>query len=202
MCKVFRDRFDPIQRGALGVLALDSHGRSRYRDVEIGLHYARSPRADLNVSYVHSKAESNLNSFSNFFDSMMWPALGRDAYGTASTDVAHRFLLRSHVLPAPRWLLVAVADWRTGLPYSIVNESLDFVGERNSLRLPNRFRLDLGIEHRFHIFKFEPWIGVRAYNALNAFLPSDVQANVASPAFGSFYNSEFRQFRLQVRFER
>jgi hypothetical protein len=68
--------------------------------------------------------------------------------------------------------------------------------------MPTYFRLDLGIEHRFHIFKLQPWIGVRAYNALNAFLPADVQANISSPAFGSLYNSQFRQYRLQVRFER
>jgi hypothetical protein len=29
-----------------------------------------------------------------------------------------------------------------------------------------------------------------------------VQANLESPAFGSFYNSEYRQFRIHVRFER
>ena len=68
--------------------------------------------------------------------------------------------------------------------------------------MPNYFRLDLGLEHRFKIFKLQPWIGVRAYNAFNAFLPADVQANIASPAFGSLYNSQFRQYRLQVRFER
>ena len=98
--------------------------------------------------------------------------------------------------------LVAIADWRTGLPYSILNESLDFVGLRNSVRLPNYFRLDLGIEHRFRVLKLQPWIGVRAYNALNSFLPSDVQANTASPNFGGLYNSQFRQYRLQIRFER
>jgi hypothetical protein len=79
---------------------------------------------------------------------------------------------------------------------------LEFVGARNSLRFPTYARLELAIERRFKIFKFEPWIGLRAYNALNAFLPTDVQSNLASPAFGSFYNSEYRQFRLQVRFER
>jgi hypothetical protein len=68
--------------------------------------------------------------------------------------------------------------------------------------MPNYFRLDLGIEHRFHILKFDPWIGIRAYNALNAFLPVDVQSNISSPAFGTFYNSQFRQFRIQLRFER
>ena len=61
--------------------------------------------------------------------------------------------------------------------------------------------MDFGIEHRFKIAKYRPWIGVRADNALSSFLPSDVQANIASPAFGTFYNSEYRQFRIQVRFE-
>jgi len=34
-------------------------------------------------------------------------------------------------------------------------------------------------------------LGCEAYNALNAFLPADVQANISSPAFGSLYNSQF-----------
>ena len=105
-------------------------------------------------------------------------------------------------MPTPRWLLLGIFDWRSGLPYSVVNEALDFVGPRNQLRFPTYARLELGLEHRFKILKLQPWIGVRACNALNAFLPTDVQANTGSPAFGSFYNSEYRQFRIQVRFER
>jgi hypothetical protein len=68
--------------------------------------------------------------------------------------------------------------------------------------MPTFFRLDLGLEHRFSFKKLQPWIGVRAYNALNTFLPADVQANNISPNFGGLYNSQFRQYRLQVRFER
>jgi hypothetical protein len=78
---------------------------------------------------------------------------------------------------------------------------LDFVGARNGERFPNYFRLDFGIEHRFKLFGHQPWIGVRADNVLNSWLPSDVQANVTSPAYRAFYNSEIRQFRLQIRFE-
>ena len=61
----------------------------------------------------------------------------------------------------PRWLLLGIADWRSGLPYSAVNETLDFVGPRNQLRFPTYARLELGVEHRFKIFKLQPWIGVR-----------------------------------------
>ena len=84
----------------------------------------------------------------------------------------------------------------------MVNEALDFAGPRNDHRFPSYLRLELGLERRFKIFKYRPWIGVRADNALSSFLPTDVQSNIGSPAFGSFYNSEYRQFRLQVRFER
>ena len=80
--------------------------------------------------------------------------------------------------------------------------TIELNGPRNEQRMPDYLRFDLGLEHRFHIGKLQPWIGIRAYNAFNAFLPADVQANISSPAFGSFYNSQFRQYRLQVRFER
>ena len=193
---------DTIQRDGAGALVLQSEGRSQYRDVEIGLHYAPSSAADLNLSYTHATADSDLNAFATYFDAMLSPIVQPNQYALSSAHVPHRLFARGYLLPTPRWLLVGVLDWRTGLPYSIVNDALDPVGPRNSARMPNVFRLDLGIEHRFHIAKWRPWIGVRAYNALNSFNPTDVQANTGSPAFGGFYNSDYRQLRLQLRFER
>jgi hypothetical protein len=37
-------------------LLLDSSGRSQYREVELGAHYTRGTRVDLNLSYVRSVA--------------------------------------------------------------------------------------------------------------------------------------------------
>jgi len=191
---------DPMARA--GALAMSADGRSRYREVSGGVHFTHGPAADLNVTYARAAARSDMNAFSIYFDTMMWPIVSPNAYAPAAGDVPNRLFARGHVMPAPRWLLLGTFDWRNGLPYSIVDESLDFVGPRNSRRFPAYARLELGVEHRFKFFKFQPWIGVRAYNALNTFLPTDVQANLGSPSFGSFYNSEYRQFRLQVRFER
>ena len=73
---------------------------------------------------------------------------------------------------------------------------------RNARRFPTYLRVDAGLEHRFTFGKHRPWIGVRVDNALSSFLPSDVQANLNSPAFGTFYNPEYRQYRIQVRFQR
>jgi hypothetical protein len=184
------------------VLQLNSDGRSTYREGEAGIHYTGSHGIDLNVSYVRSQARTDLNTFTTFFDSILWPVVGRNGFAPARTDVPHRLLARGRAMPTPKWLFVGVLDWRSGMPYSVVDQSLDFVGARNDRRFPAYIRVDLGIEHRFKIFKTRPWIGVRADNALSSFLPSDVQANLASPAFGTFYNTEYRQFRIQVRFER
>lgn len=184
------------------VLRLSSTGRSAYREAEVSVHYTRGSQTDVTVSYVRSVARSNLNALTAFYDSVLAPVVGADDYAPASTAVPHRLLTRWRTTPLQNWRLVGTLDWRTGLPYSVVDEWLDFVGSRNRRRFPTYVRLDAGIEHRFTFGKRRPWIGVRVDNALSSFLPSDVQANISSPAFGTFYNSEYRQARIQVRFQR
>jgi len=186
----------------LGRWLLDSRGQSRYRVMEVSAQYSRSPRADIRVSYSYSRAQSDLNAFANFFDIMLSPVVRPDFYAASMTDVPHRFFVRGHLMPGKQWLIVAVADWHTGGPYSVVDSALDYVGRPNSERLPNYFRLDVGFERRFHVLKWQPWIGLRAFNVLDSFNPVDVQANTGSTNFGAFYNSAYRQLRLQVRFER
>jgi len=193
---------DPVRIGNSGALELSSRGSSVYHGAEIGLHYSRSPAADLNVTYARSSASGDLNTLTNYFDTILAPVVGANAYAAANADVPERLMARGRLMPTPRWLLLGIFDWRSGLPYSVVNESLDYVGARNDRRFPTYLRLEVGLERRFKILKLQPWIGMRVWNALNSFLPTDVQNNVASPAFGSLYNSEYRQFRIQVRFER
>lgn len=183
-------------------LQLVSAGRSRYREAELGVHYTRGSRADVNVSYVRALARSDTNAFTNYFDTIRAPVVAENVYASARTEVPHRLLVRARVLPTPVWLAVCVVDWRSGFPYSTVDVALDFVGPRNVRRFPTYVRTELGLEHRLRLGRFRPWFGVRVDNALNAWLPSDVQNNVTSPAFGTFYNSEYRQFRIQLRFER
>src|SRR5207247_10177105 len=60
-------------------------------------------------------------------------------------------------------------------------------------RSSDLFVADLGVERHFTGLKWKPWIGVRMYNAFDSFIPADVQANLSSPAFGSFYNSEIQR---------
>ena len=192
----------PVVNGATGQLRLSSDGRSRYREVEAGVRYTVGSRVDVHATYIRARSLASTNAFTGYFDAVRWPIVAENAYARARADVPHRLLVRSRALPTPTWLAVAVIDWRSGLPYSATNEALDFVGPRQAFRFPRYLRTELGLEHRIRVRTLRPWVGVRVDNALQAWLPSDVQANVASPAFGTFYNSEYRQFRIQVRFER
>jgi hypothetical protein len=181
---------------------LSSNGRSSYRDVELGAHYTRGAAADVNVTYTRSRSEGDLNTLTGSFDSVLAPIIGENMYASLGTDVPHRLFIRGRVVPRPKWLLLGVFNWRSGLPYSIVNEALDFVGPRNALRLPTYRRLDLALERRIKILRFQPWVGVRLNNVLGTFLPDEVQNNTGSPVFGTFYDSEPRRIRFSVRFER
>ncbi len=192
---------EPANGAATPELLLESTGRSMYREAEIGVHFTAGARVDVNATYARSTAKADLNAFTAFFDSVLQPVVGANSYAPARADAPNRLLARWRVVPADKWLVVGVLDWRDGLPYSTVNEMLDFVGPRNSERFPTYFRVDVGLEHRFRILGFQPWIGMRVDNALDSWLPSDVQANTTSPAFRTFYNTELRQLRVQIRFE-
>ncbi len=193
---------EPVVTAAGGEYVLSSSGRSRYVQEEVGVHIDRGSRADVTASYVHSSAQEDLNSLLDFFDVIPQPIVGGNQYAPAMADARHRFLMRARLMPGNGWLLAGTADWRSGLPYSMVDEDLEFVGARNSQRFPTYFRVDAGFERRMTVRGFHPWIGLHVSNALNSFLPADVQANLGSPAFGEFYNSVYREYRIRIRVER
>jgi len=130
------------------------------------------------------------------------PIIGSNAYAPAAADAPNRLFVHGRAMPHGRWLVLGTFEWRSGLPYSVVNDTLDFVGPRNDQRFPTYLRLDAGVERRLTVKKMHPWVGLRVANSLNSFLPVDVQANLGAPDFGNFYNSPFREYRIHVRFEK
>ena len=194
---------DPVQTSTTtGQLLLSASGNSSYLGGEVSVHFAAGEKADLNLSYTRSRARADLNAMASYFDTIMWPVLGRNEYAPAPTDAPNRLLARGRFTPWPKWLVLGTLDWRSGLPWGPTTDALDFVTPRNSLRFPSYFRLEAGIERHVKILKFRPWIGVRVWNALDSFLPVDVQSNLGSANFGKFYNSEYPQIRIIMRFER
>jgi hypothetical protein len=193
---------DPMRTTTGGELLLSSTGESNYLQEEVNLHITRGPRLDVSTSYIHSSSRQDLNDLVDFYDAVLQPVIGSNAYAAGAADAPNRLFVQGRAMPGGRWLVLGTLDWRTGLPYSVVNEMLDFVGPRNELRFPTYVRLDAGLERRLSVMKVHPWVGLRVANALNSFLPVDVQANTGASDFGHFYNSPFREYRIHVRFEK
>ena len=93
---------------------------------------------------------------------MLAPIVGRDEYAPAAADAPHRLFVRGQAMPTPRWLLVGTFDVRSGLPYSVVNEDLEFVGPRNERRFPTYVRTELGFDRRIYLAHAHPWTRLRA----------------------------------------
>jgi hypothetical protein len=172
-----------------GVLGLSATGRSTYWEVETTGRYLASEYRDVTVSYVRSRSMGNLNDFDRFFGNFRDPIIRRDEHSLSPTDVPHRLIARGTIGLPGHWVLSPVYEWRTGFPWSAVDEFQDFVGPRNrSGRLPTVSSLDFTLARPLRIWKYGFIGGVKVYNAFNSRNERDVQANVTAPDYGSFYN--------------
>ena len=100
------------------------------------------------------------------------------------------------------WGFTAIPVWelRSGFPYSNVDEQRNFVGARNRAgRFPVFNSVDFQIT-KIVALKFRGKqrrfrVGLRLFNLLNNFNPQDVQENLASPYYGTFYRGVKRKIR-------
>src|SRR4029453_8569878 len=81
------------------------------------------------------------------------------------TDVPHRLLVRGTIGLMGAWDLAPVFEFRSGFPWSAVDEFHDFVGPRNRTgRMPTVQTLDLSLSKPWHFKKYRFRAGVRLFN--------------------------------------
>jgi Carboxypeptidase regulatory-like domain/TonB dependent receptor-like, beta-barrel len=174
---------------SLGVLTLSSTGESKYWEVEATGRYLASEHRDLSVSYVRSHSTRDLNDYDQFFGNFKNPIIRPNENNLSPTDVPNRLIVRGMIGLPGKWVFSPLYEWRTGFPYSAVNEFQDFVGERNRAgRLPTVNTLDFTLARPWHFRKYTFSAGLKIYNTFSAASDRDVQNNITSPDFGTFFN--------------
>lgn len=176
-----------------GSLNLSNTGRSHYRELQFLLIYGNQRWGNWNASYVRSSARGDLNTADNFLGALPAFVVRPNEYGPLAFDVPNRFLLNGE-LKLPLDIAFAPSlEIRSGFPFSIVNEQLNFVGPRNLAgRYPAFMSVDVQVTKGFRIPKFDKHkirIGAAIFNITNHFNPRDLQNNLGSSSFGQFYNS-------------
>jgi len=186
---------DPMQDDA--TMLLSSDGSTRSHEFEATLRRQFKKAGHVTASYVHSKTEGDLNDFVTLFGDVREPIIRANAYSRQAFDTPNRFLVWG-VVNLPREIAVApTLEYRTGFPYTVIDEQQGVVGVRNQGgRYPNLMTMDLAVTKDVQVTKkYRARIGVQVFNLTDHFNPRDVQNNTASPLYGSYANSVERQFR-------
>ena len=200
-----RDDFiiEPANQGVnSGLLLLENSARSTYREFQVVARTRVQEKRNLFVAYVRSAARGDLNDFHTYFGNIRNPVIRANESGLQNFDTTNRLLAWGDFgLP---WDLVAtpVVEWRSGFPFSLINEDQNFVGPRNEGgRFPPLVTFDIlvtkGVTIPFRGKKYKGRVGLSIFNITNHWNPRDVQNNINSSQFGSFFNSADRSFRTK-----
>jgi hypothetical protein len=185
------------------LLSLASSGRDFYRELQLTGQY-QIHRQTLNASYVRSKATGDLNDFNQFFGNDPQAVIQSNSRGPLAFDAPNRFLAWGELNAPLKLMLMPVLDIHTGFPYSVVNESREFVGPRNDERFRRFDSLDLQVLRNFrpsfHGKERTVKLGFGVFNLFNHGNPRDVQNDLDSYRFGQFFNSAVRTFRGKLVF--
>lgn len=208
---------NPVRTGDDDFLLLENGGRSRYREFEVTTRFRLQERRDLNLSYVRSRATGDTNDFDTYFGNARNPVIRPNEFTLLPFDAPHRLLFTGNIGLPFDVTLYPVIDWRSGFPYSVLDENQNFVSERNrGGRFPSFFSFDIQVSKglripvpnfgvipaRFRNRSFGGRVGIKIFNVTNHFNPRDVQTNIDSTQFGSFYNGVGRSFRMKFEFVR
>lgn len=188
----------PVTTANGSFLSLANRGRDFYHEFQITSRY-QIRQHTLNASYVRSKATGDLNDFNQFFGNDPQAVIQADARGPLSFDAPNRFLAWGEFIAPWKMTVMPVFDLHTGFPYSVVNQTRDFVGPRNDQRFRGFDSFDIQVLKGFNVpFRGKEHrvkVGLGVFNVFNHFNPRDVQNDLDSYRFGEFFNGPPRTFR-------
>jgi len=180
--------------GEDGLLGVFNGGTANYHEFEATLHFQPVRDADLNISYIWSRARGDLNTVSNIFLPFEQAVIRPNVSGILPSDVPNR-VVSWGVFHLPLSLMVTpVVDVHTGFPYSDVDVLQNYAGLPNGQRFPTFFSLDAQAYRDFQLHlpftergsRHKVRVGVYSINLTNHGNFHDVYNNEASPFFGRF----------------
>ena len=194
-----------IFENPLGVSTIEvaARGRNRYREFQLTANYSFKDSNFLNVSYVFSRADGDLNKFQEYFGTLQNPIIRPNERGRLATDAPHRIVAWGTFELPYKLVFSPTLEVRSGFPFSHLDEEQNFVGLRNEAgRFPVNATLDTMLSRRITVEAFgaprTALVGVRFFNVLDRVNPRDVQQNIDALNAGQFFNS--RGFLIRGKF--
>jgi outer membrane receptor protein involved in Fe transport len=189
---------DRIVEGGRGTLLLSSDGASTNRELGVTFRLSRE-KNELFLSYSKSRSTGDLNNFGTLYQNLRSPLIFENEDSLFELDVPHRLLLWG-VWTLPKDIEIGPGlEWRSGFPYTVLDERYFPSGERNrGGRFPNFFSFDIRVTKGVTIKGRKIRVGMQAFNLGSHFNPRDVVASQGSARFGEFLNSVDMGISLRV----
>lgn len=183
-----------------GLFVLQNGLRERYDGVTLSLRHTFQEKYPLLIAYTRSNARANAvldSTLDNpFFSVQQGGPLAWDSPNRVVSWGALPFKL-----PRIHGLLFAYSlDWRTGDPYSLVNQEQELVGLPNRERFPDYFALNVHVEKRFALLGLQWALRAGFNDVTNRQNPTVINNNVDSATFGAFSGFGRRAFTGRIRF--
>ena len=188
----------PLPNGAApGLYQLTNLRRDDYDSFQLSLRQTLSGQFEWMASYTRSRALSN---------GVLDPSLPQPLQILPSLvpmpwDAPNRLLAWAYLpLPWKKWAVSALADVRSGFPFSIRDQSGNVIGSIDSYRYPLTFDLNIAVERMvvLHGYRFALRGGMN--NITDRLNPTAVNNVVGAPGFRQFYGAEGRHFVVRIRF--
>ncbi len=194
--------YETLSPGQIGsVFLLQTSRRDKYRSATVTARHTFTNGAVLFGSYTRSKANT---------DQDLDPVLGQLYFaaqqgGPLSWDAPNRALSWG-TFPTHIWSIdfSYLFEYRTGYPFSVINQQQFLIGAPNSMRFPDYASLNISLEKKFHFRKYLFAVRGSAINLTGRQNPDVVVNNIdavgVTPAFLTFEGGQGRAFTGRLRF--
>jgi uncharacterized protein YjbI with pentapeptide repeats len=182
--------------------------RERYDAADISLRHTFAGKFEWFAGYTRSSARSN----AAVDYSLENPIFGPQGPGPVPWDAPNRFHmwgwapLPNRILPHALQFITHntsvayLVEYRTGFPFSRVDEQGFMVGAPNSIRYPDYFNVNLTLERRFTAIHYL-WAWRFGFNNItNNPNPNVVNNVMGTPAYLTYTRGQVRAFNVRLRF--
>ena len=188
--------YENVSYAGESLFLLQNNRRDKYRSYQFSFSHSFTDKIALSATYTRSSTRSN-HVFDYSLDTLVFTP---QQSGPLDWDAPNR-LVSSGWAPAPFWKLFVsyFFEYRTGYPFSIVNEQQQVVGPANGMRFPDYLSLNLGIEKRVHLFTRDWAIRLTILNVTSHGNPDSVINNIASPNFLEYAGGKKQSLTARIR---
>jgi hypothetical protein len=164
--------------------------------------FSLTARRAFKVNYLlfasYTRSSTRTDSLLDF--SLDTPLFSPQQGGPLDWDAPHRLISWGWTPLIKKFDLAYSAEWRSGYPFSAINQERRLVGEPNSNRFPAYFSLNVHAERRFRLLNFNLALRAGFNNITNRGNPIAVNNNINSSQFLFFSGMQKRVFTARIRF--